>query len=54
MQAVMKVRNYYIYSGDQKELQRLSEEYQMTGRDTKVDVGKLTVFALPRRKKRNK
>lgn len=47
----MKIRNHYIYNEDRLELLRLAEEYQMTGRDTKIEAGKLIVFALPRRKR---
>lgn len=47
----MKIRNHYIYNDDRTELQRLAEEYQMTGRDIKIEPGKLIVFALPRRRR---
>jgi len=47
----MKIRNHYIYSENDMELRRLAEEYQMTGRDTKIEPGKLIVFALPRRRR---
>lgn len=49
----MKIRNHCMYNEDRSELQRLAEEYQMTGRDTKLEPGKLIIFALPRRKNKN-
>lgn len=46
-----KIKNYVIYDfADQEKLVRLAEEYAMLGRDVRVEHGKLTVFARPRRK----
>lgn len=47
-----KIRNHVIYDrNDQDKLVRLAEEYAMLGRDVKLELGKLTVFALPRRRR---
>lgn len=45
-----KVRNYVIYRTDQKDLERLREEYELGGRQTKLEDGRLIVFARPQRK----
>jgi hypothetical protein len=46
-----KHKNHIITLKDQSELERLKEEYEMTGRVTKLEPGKLTIFALPKRTK---
>lgn len=48
----MKARNHVIYDKDQDTLIRLASEYKMIGRDYDLEEGKLTILALPRRKKR--
>lgn len=47
-----KVKNQTIYDQDQKKLERLQEEYVMIGFDTKLELHKLIIFALPRRKRK--
>lgn len=47
-------RNHVIYSQDRDLLLRLSEEYAMLGRENRLEEGKLTVFALPRKYKRKR
>jgi hypothetical protein len=44
-----KMKNHVIYDNDQVTLTRLAEEYAMLGRDVKIEQGRLTVFAIPRR-----
>jgi len=44
----MKSRNHVIYSEEKSKLTRLQEEYTMLGFDTKLEPGKLIVFAVPR------
>ena len=47
-----KQKNHVIYDyNDQERLARMAEEYVMIGRDIKLEAGKLTVFALPRKRK---
>ena len=47
-----KPKNHVIYDhNDQDNLVRLAEEYAMLGREVKVEPGKLTVFALPRKRR---
>lgn len=46
-----KPKNHVIYDNDQDTLGRLAEEYAMLGREVKVELGKLTVFALPRKRR---
>jgi hypothetical protein len=49
-----KPKNHVIYDyNDQDKLVRLAEEYAMLGRDVQVELGKLVVFALPRRKRKS-
>lgn len=48
-----KLKNHVIYDNDRSVLQRLAEEYQMIGRDTKLEPDRLIIFALPRRKQKN-
>lgn len=47
----MKVKNARHY-GDPATLQRLKEEAEYIGRDTKIEGDCLIVFALPRRSKK--
>ncbi len=47
-----KVRNYVIYGTDQDDLVRLRDEYESLGRQTRLEPGRLTVFALPQRRQR--
>lgn len=49
-----KPKNHVITNSDQELLVRLQEEYDMIGRDTKLEQGKLIVFALPQKKKQDK
>jgi hypothetical protein len=49
-----KPKNHIITSKDQSELVRLKEEYDMIGRETKLEQGKLTIFALPQKRNREK
>jgi hypothetical protein len=46
-----KQKNHVITLKDQSELERLREEYEMLGRQTKLEIGKLIIFALPQRRK---
>lgn len=47
-----RARNHVIYNPDQAYLERLREEYiDYIGREGKLEKGKLTIFAL--RRKRN-
>lgn len=44
-------KNHVIYSTDQEYLERLREEYvDYIGRSGILEQGRLTIFALPRRK----
>jgi hypothetical protein len=45
----MKSTNQYVYSDDERYLDRLAEEYAMLGRNTKREKGKLVIFALARK-----
>lgn len=45
-----KPKNHVIYDTNQEELVRLRDEYELLGRHTKLEDGKLVVFALPRRR----
>ncbi len=45
----MKSTNQYVYSDDERYLDRLAEEYTMLGRSTKREKGKLVIFALARK-----
>jgi hypothetical protein len=47
-----KHKNYVIFDTSQEMLQRLAEEYIMIGREVKLDQGRLTVFALPRKRRK--
>lgn len=47
-----KHKNQVITDSDQAKLVRLQEEYEMIGRQTKLEDGQLIIFALPQ--KRNK
>jgi len=49
----MKVSNLYIY-GSSEFLSRLEQEYIFMGRSVRLEEGRLTVFALPRKKKSTK
>jgi hypothetical protein len=49
-----KHKNQIITNSDQQELIRLKEEYEMIGRQTRLEKGQLTVFALPQKRKINK
>lgn len=49
----MKIKNYYIYK-DQDTLKALQEEYAILGRNTKLENGRLIVFALQKTKKVDK
>jgi hypothetical protein len=49
----MKARNLHIF-GDSNKLSRLAEEYALLGRKTRTEEGKLTVFCLPRKKRKKK
>lgn len=44
----MKSRNQIIYSENKEDLNRLQEEYTLIGFDTKLEEGRLIVFAVPR------
>lgn len=50
----MKPRNRRIYSADQEYLATIRAEYIMLGFDTSLDNGVLTVYALPRKRKKSK
>lgn len=50
----MRPRNKRIYSLDKEYLTRLREEYTLLGFDTSLERGMLTVYALPRKRKRKK
>ncbi len=50
----MAVNNKHIYSDNQDELKTLREEYAMIGFDTTLESGKLTVYALKRKKPKKK
>lgn len=47
-----KPKNHYIRSKDQKDLERLAEEYEMLGRDVSLTEGTLVVYALPKKRAR--
>lgn len=49
-----KHKNQVITRKDPQELIRLKEEYEMIGRQTKLEEGQLIVFALPQRKQKEK
>lgn len=46
----MKSRNYSFY-GTQEEVERVADEYRFLGRRVEVTKGRVTVLALPPRKK---
>lgn len=51
----MRGRNYYVYDADPARLQTLKDEYESMGRATKIEDGRLIVFALqPRPVKKEK
>lgn len=49
-----KQKNHVIFSTDQADLARLKEEYEMIGRVTKLEQGKLIIFALSPQKQGRK
>jgi hypothetical protein len=49
----MKARNLHIFGSPDK-LNRLEEDYALLGRKTRNRDGKLTVFSLPRKKRKKK
>lgn len=52
-EGIMKSTNQYVYSDDESYLARLEEEFGMLGRQTKREPGRLIIFALARKKKKN-
>jgi len=46
-----KPKNHVIYGDNKEELERLRDEYAMLGRDTKLEEGRLIVFALPQKRR---
>jgi hypothetical protein len=49
-----KMKNQIIY-GDKETLERLYDEYvRIIGREGKLEEGKLTIFALPRKRRGKK
>lgn len=49
-----RAKNHVIYDQDQTKLERLYGEYvNYVGREAKLRRGVLTIFALPRRARRN-
>lgn len=44
-------KNHVIHDKNQDELVRLQEEYDMLGRETKLEQGRLIVFALPQKRR---
>jgi hypothetical protein len=51
---VARHKNQIITHTDRQELIRLQEEYEMIGRQTKLEKDHLIVFALPQRKQKGK
>lgn len=49
-----RARNKRIYSTNREMLVTLREEFIMLGFDTRLDPGMLTIFTLPRRRKRKR
>jgi hypothetical protein len=48
----MKAKNQYVYSDDSSYLDRLAEEFALMGRRTKREDGRLIVFALARKSRK--